>query len=136
LSLTAALLLTLAIPAAAAPQAPPQVVKAAEARIAAAEKRVQLGEMMAQRGAISSEQLGTILRMWFIAHREAPLSPGKLVQAATTYRDKVAERLKRAELRFNQGALMSIEVAAVQYDLTEAEFWLEEAKWKASGKDD
>jgi outer membrane protein TolC len=110
---------------------PPELLKAAEARVAAAEERIKLLDMQYQHGAVSLDQLLAASRAWFLAYREGPFAPAKVVEAAQTYRERAATRLKAAEQRFKMGSISESDLAGLRYDVAEAEFWLQEAKWKS-----
>jgi outer membrane protein TolC len=119
------------VTAMAAPKAPPpELLKAAEARASAAEERIKLLDLEFQRGAASLDQVLAASRSWFLAYREGPFPAAKVVEVAQTYRDHASQRLKLGEQRFKMGALSQSDLAGLRYDVAEAEFWVQEAKWK------
>ena len=107
------------------------MIKAAEARIAAAEQHIKLVSALYQRGTVSADRLREAYRTLFVAQREAPLSPAKLLDAAKKYRDQAAAGLKSAEARYRTGSLSEVDVLAVRLVLAEADFWLAEARGRA-----
>jgi hypothetical protein len=133
LPLLTALLLCIGNAAAAPPAPPAELVKRGEARVAAATERIKLVEEMYKRGMVSLGQLASAWRDWAIAQRESPLPPDSIA-AATRYRDIMATFLKEVEARQKRGAASEADLAAARYDLAEAEFWLEEATWKAGAR--
>jgi outer membrane protein TolC len=112
-------------------QPPAELLQAIEERAAAADAHIKILESMFQHGAVSLEQLLDAQRRWFLGYREAPVSAHKLVEVAIVYRDRMRSRFKLIEARFKAGARSEADFAAVRYDLAEAEYWLEDAKWKA-----
>jgi outer membrane protein TolC len=111
-------------------QPPAELMMAFEERAAAAEAHIKILESLFQHGGVSIEQVLTAQRSWFLSYREAPVSPGRLVEVAIVYRDRIRARYKLAEIRFQSGVRSEADLAAVRCDLAEAEYWLEEAKWK------
>ena len=105
-------------------------MRAAEERAAAGEAHIKILESLFQHGGVSIEQVLAAHRSWFLGYREAPVSPSKLVEVAIVYRDRIRARYKLAEARFKSGARSEADLASVRCDLAEAEYWLEEAKWK------
>jgi outer membrane protein TolC len=111
-------------------QPPAELLKAVEERAAAADAYIKILETLFQHGGVSIEQVLAAQRSWFLGYREAPVSPSKLVEVAIVYRDRIRARYKLAEIRFQSGVRSEADLAAVRCDLAEAEYWLEEAKWK------
>ncbi len=130
-SLVVALVLV-GTPPSTSPKAPPEVIKAAEARIAAAEEQIKLVQLMYEHGSATLDQALEARRGWFLAHREAPLPAARILDAAKTYRDRVAASEQFAESKFKMGMASQAELATAKYALAEADYWLEEARWRAS----
>jgi outer membrane protein TolC len=125
----------LSVTAIAAPKPPPpELIKAAEARAAAAEERIKLLDLQFQHGAASLDQVLAASRSWFLAYREGPFPGAKIVEVAQTYRDRAAQRLKLGEQRFKIGAMGESDLAELRLDVAEAEFWVQDAKWKLANQ--
>jgi hypothetical protein len=113
---------------------PPEVLKAAAARIDIAQSLATRLTAAYERGFMPLERVMEAHRSWFIANREAPQPAAKVVDAAVAYRGYVAKELELADVRYKRGAIGEADLMKVQSDLAEADFWLAEAKWTASMK--
>jgi hypothetical protein len=111
---------------------PPELVRAATARIDLAQSLATRLMALYPRGLVPLDRVMEAYRSWFIACREAPLPAAKLADAATAYRAYVAKAFEITTGRNKSGAVGDLELLKVQSDLAEADFWLAEAKWKAS----
>ena len=84
--------------AVAGSKVPPELTKAAEARVAAAEKQVEFLDFMNQKGFASRIDVLAAYHNWYRANREAPFPPARLLEFTKIYRVR-AEPLRSGRRR-------------------------------------
>ncbi len=109
-----------------------ELQRRAQARIDAAQKRIDLLVTLYQAGAISVNELLEAKMMKFLAQRDSGVSGATLVDAAKSYRDDLSRLAESMKARISQGLVTVAELATMDYRLAEAEYWLEDARFKVS----
>jgi len=103
-------------------------MRLARARIAAAEKNAYWVRLRFEKGAASMAEYLASRLLCFDAVRDSPIRGPEREKAASDYRDSVAQLVESVRGKVESGNLSTGDLAAVEYRLAEAEYWLEEVR--------